>query len=74
MPLRGVLNYKKDKYTSMGIITYFKETKGEMKHVSWPTKRQSIVFTSLIIVISLFIAALLGFFDWIFTNIVELFV
>jgi preprotein translocase subunit SecE len=74
LPLRGVLNYKKISTTGMGIITYFKETKAEMKHVTWPTWKETRVFTALIIVISLFIAALLGFFDWVFTRIVQFFV
>lgn len=58
----------------MGLINYLRETKGEMKHVSWPTRHQTTVFTILIIVISLFIAAYLGFLDWIFTSLLELFI
>jgi preprotein translocase SecE subunit len=34
-----------------------------MKHVSWPTKDQTIAFTLLVIALSLFIAVLLGVFD-----------
>ena len=59
---------------NMGIINYIRETKGEMKHVSWPTRRQTTAFTLIIIVVSIFVAAYLGLFDWIFTNILELFV
>ena len=55
----------------MGIINYIRETKGEMKHVSWPTRYQATMYTVLIIVISLFVAAYLGLFDWIFTGILE---
>jgi len=42
---------------------YLKETKTELKHVSWPTQAQTTTFTVLVILISLFVAFLLGFFD-----------
>lgn len=58
----------------MGIIKYIKETGAEMKHVSWPTKKQSLIYTLLIIAISLFVAAYLGLFDWIFIKLIELLV
>jgi preprotein translocase subunit SecE len=55
----------------MGITKYIKETKAEMKHVVWPSRQTTTVYTILIVVISLFIAAYLGLFDWIFTNLLE---
>lgn len=58
----------------MGIIRYIKETSAELKHVTWPSRRQTLIYTSLIIVISLFVAAYLGLFDWLFTGFVKLFV
>ena len=58
----------------MRIIDYLKETKGEMKHVSWPTKKQSTYFTIIVIVISLLTAAFLGFFDFIFNRLLDIFV
>ncbi|MFQ5661757.1 MAG: preprotein translocase subunit SecE [Candidatus Paceibacteria bacterium] len=58
----------------MKLINYIKDTKGELKHVSWPTRRQTIIFTTLVIIISLFTAAFLGLFDFIFTFLLENFV
>jgi preprotein translocase subunit SecE len=55
----------------MKIVDYIKETKGEMKHVSWPTRKQAIAYTIMVIVVSLFVAAFLGVFDYIFVQIVE---
>jgi preprotein translocase subunit SecE len=55
----------------MGLINYIKETKGELKHVSWPTRKQAVTYTILVIIISLLTAAYLGAFDWIFRGIVE---
>lgn len=56
------------------LINYFKETKEEMNHVSWPTRHQTVVYTSLVIFISIFVAVLLGVFDELFTRIVGLFI
>lgn len=53
-------------------IQYLKDTRGELKHVSWPTRRQAITNAILVTLISLFVAALLGFFDFIFTGLLDL--
>lgn len=58
----------------MKLINYIKDTRGELKHVSWPTKKQAIIFTTLVIVISFFTAMLLGFFDFVFSFLLETFV
>ena len=52
----------------MGLITYFKETKNEMKHVTWPTTRQALVFTVAVVVVSVLVALLLGLFDYLFSE------
>jgi preprotein translocase SecE subunit len=49
------------------LSNYIIETKEEMKHVSWPTRKQTIFFTVLVILISLGVAAYLGLFDYIFS-------
>lgn len=54
----------------MGFINYIKDTKGELAHVKWPTKKQTISFTAVVIVVSLVVAIMLGVFDKIFLNIV----
>ena len=55
----------------MKIIDFLRDTKGEMKHVNWPTRQQSFWFTFAVIVISIIIAVLLGFFDTIFSTILD---
>ena len=52
----------------MGIVDYIKETQGELNHVAWPTRLQTIVYTVIVILLSLFVAAYLGFFDYVFTT------
>jgi len=58
----------------MSLINYIKETKSELKHVSWPTKSQSVWFTVIVIAISLFTAFFLGLFDFIFSKGLEIFI
>lgn len=55
----------------MSIIDYLRETKGELKHVSWPSRRQTAVFTAVVVLISLFIAYFLGLFDFLFRAALE---
>lgn len=50
----------------MGLINYIKETRGEMKHVNWPTKGQALNYTVLVIVVSLVTAAILALADYVF--------
>lgn len=52
----------------MGLIQYIKDTQGELSHVAWPTRVQTIVFTVLVILLSAFVSLYLGFFDYLFTT------
>ena len=56
------------------LSNYILETKGEMQHVSWPTRRQAFMFTVLVIFVSIAVAAALGFFDLVFTSILKMFI
>ena len=53
------------------LVNYFKETKAEMAHVSWPTRKQAAVFTVLVIVFSVGVSFYLGLFDYIFSLIIK---
>lgn len=48
----------------MGLIQYIKETQVELKHVSWPTRSQAIVFTIVVIAVSVGVSLFLGFSDF----------
>ena len=47
---------------------YLKDTRGELHHVAWPTREQTIVYTVIIAAISVFISLYLGLFDFFFTR------
>jgi preprotein translocase subunit SecE len=55
----------------MKLFNYIKDVKGEMKHVSWPSKKQTTTYTILVIVISVILAYFLGLFDYIFSSVIK---
>ena len=55
----------------MKVVEFIKETKKEMRHVNWPTRKQTMNFTIVVIIISLLVAYFLGLFDFIFTSALE---
>jgi len=59
---------------AFNLIKYIQETRGELKHVSWPTRRQTLQFTGLVVLLSVIVALLLGLFDYIFAEILKLFI
>ncbi|MEK7503738.1 MAG: preprotein translocase subunit SecE [Patescibacteria group bacterium] len=56
------------------ISTFFKEVKLEVKKVNWPTRRQTIRYTLIVLGISLLIAVFLGGLDFLFTILLEKFI
>lgn len=58
-------------YKNMSLVNYIRDTKAELKHVSWPTRKQAIAFTILTVIISIVVAFYLGFFDFVFSLILE---
>lgn len=55
----------------MGFIQYIKDTKGEMRHVSWPSKKQAMSYTALVILVSVLVALFLGLADFSFSKLLE---
>lgn len=56
------------------IIQYFKESKEELKKVVWPSKKETLNFTFLVIIISLGVAIFLGLIDRLLILILEKFI
>lgn len=51
-----------------GFGQYLKDTQTELNHVAWPTRTQTVVYTLLVLAISVGVAVYLGFFDFVFTT------
>lgn len=55
-------------------VNYIRDTKGELIHVSWPTRKQALVFTAIVIAISIAVSIYLGFLDYVLSLILQKFV
>ena len=53
------------------ILNFLSEAKVELSRVNWPSRKQIINYTLLVIIMSLAIALLLGSFDFLFSFLVE---
>jgi preprotein translocase subunit SecE len=47
----------------MKLLQYLKETKNELKEVVFPTTSQTITYTVIVILVSVFVAVMLGGID-----------
>lgn len=57
----------------MNVLTYLKEVRIELAKVSWPTRDESIHLTMIIIGASLLVGLYVGGLDYLFTNLLGLF-
>lgn len=48
----------------MDILKYFKETKAELKEVTFPSTSQTIMYTAVVVIVSAFVAVTLGATDF----------
>lgn len=47
------------------IVRFYRETVGELRRVSWPTREEAFNLTKLVIVVLVIMAIFLGIVDWI---------
>ena len=55
------------------IVQYVRETWFELRKVSWPTRREAINLTGIVIAVTAFLAIVLGAMDWVYSTIFGLF-
>ncbi|MCD6149758.1 preprotein translocase subunit SecE [bacterium] len=56
------------------IITFIKEAKEELLKVNWPSKKQTLNYTLIVIGVSLAVAVFLGGLDYIFNYLLKVFI
>ena len=49
------------------VTRYFRETRAELRKVSWPTRQEAWNLTRLVLMVTVFMAILLGLLDYLFT-------
>jgi len=55
-------------------VAYLRDTRTEMKNTNWPSGRQTLAYTALVIGISVVVALYLTVFDTMALYVLELFV
>ncbi len=56
------------------LVRYLKETRAEIRKVSWPTREQAINLTLIVLAVTIAMAIFLGAVDLIFQNLIRLLV
>ena len=56
----------------LNLARYLRDSRSELKKVSWPTREQTINLTIVVCVVCVAIALFLGGLDWIFAEFVKL--
>jgi preprotein translocase subunit SecE len=51
------------------VLDYVRESKAELKKVTWPTKRQLWYMTIVVVIVTFIVAAYLGIVDMVLTAI-----
>lgn len=52
-------------------IQFLKETRIELRHVVWPTRRRAFMYAAIIIIFSLALGYMLGGFDALFREVLK---
>jgi preprotein translocase subunit SecE len=63
----GIVTYKNDRYYGLA-----NEVASELKKVTWPTAKEVRVATTVVIVMAIVSALILGLFDFVWSNLTEL--
>ncbi len=53
------------------VVKYFRETRGELRKVTWPTREDALRLTRIVILTSLGFAVFLGALDFVFSQVVN---
>jgi len=56
------------------IVTFFKEVKAQLKKVNWLSRKETIKYTAIVIVVSTLVAVFLSSLDYIFNQLLRRFI
>ncbi len=60
--------------TAERITEYLKDTRGELRKTSWPTREQATNLTLIVLAVTAVMAAFLGALDFVFAQLIRLIV
>ncbi len=53
------------------IVRYIRETRGELRKVTWPTRQESQRLTAIVLGVTAAMAVFLGLLDFVFSNAIQ---
>ena len=62
---------KKSGDSSNALIRYFRQTRGEVRKVTWPTRQESQRLTAIVLSVTAIMALFLGILDYLFSNLIQ---
>jgi preprotein translocase subunit SecE len=62
---------KKSGDQSNAVVRYFRETRGELRKVTWPTRQESQRLTAIVLGVTAVMAIFLGLLDFIFSRSIQ---
>ncbi len=63
---------KKKSTRGNAITRYYRETIGELRKVTWPTRQEAINLTIVVLIVTFGMSAFLGILDYLFTRLFAL--
>ena len=54
------------------VTRFLRETRSELRKVVWPTRREAVNMTAIVLGVTVLMAAGLGIVDWLFTELFAL--
>ncbi len=54
------------------ITRFFKEVRGELRKVTWPSRRETVLYTSVVVVTVILVAALVWIIDGVLSQLLRL--
>ena len=49
------------------LVRYFREAREELRKVTWPSRQDVIKYSTVVVIISVVLAAFFGLLDWVLT-------
>lgn len=72
--MHATFHTEHDSLRYMSIGDYLRDVRAELRHVSWPTKSQTINYTIIVLLVSVATGVFLGVLDFIFSSVVKHFI
>lgn len=63
MKLKNILKNPVHRIVNSSVVKYFREAYSELKKVTWPSRKDTIMYSSIVLILSLVMAVVIGGLD-----------